>query len=46
MIAICSAFLSHTFSLSGLYPYVGYMVQHIGATDDKDRAGESWMRFH
>lgn len=45
MIAISAAFLSHTFSLTGLYPYVGYMVEHVGATDDKDRAGGSWLSF-
>lgn len=40
MLAIATGLISHSYCLSSLFPYVGYMVQHIGVTDDKDEAGE------
>lgn len=40
MIAISGALVTHGFCLSSLYPYLGYMVRQLGATDDKDAVGE------
>ncbi|CAN0223141.1 unnamed protein product [Pylaiella littoralis] len=39
MLAIAIGLVSHSYSLTNLFPYVGYMVQHLGVTDDKDEAG-------
>ena len=39
MLALAIGLVSHSYSLSSLFPYVGYMVQHLGVTDDKDEAG-------
>ena len=41
MLALAVGLVSHSYSLSSLFPYVGYMVQHLGITDDKDEAGQS-----
>lgn len=40
MLAIAIGLISHSYSLSSLFPYVGYMVQQLGVADDKDEAGE------
>lgn len=40
MLAISISLVSHSYALTSLFPYVGYMVQHLGITDDKDEAGE------
>ncbi len=45
MLAIAVGLISHSYSLSNLFPYVGYMVQHLGVTDDKDEAGQSLVIF-
>ncbi|CAM9181363.1 unnamed protein product [Choristocarpus tenellus] len=39
MLVISWALLSHSFALSSLFPYVGYMVQDIGVARSKDEAG-------
>ncbi|CAM9287714.1 unnamed protein product [Ectocarpus sp. 8 AP-2014] len=39
MLAIAIGLVSHSYALTSLFPYVGYMVQHLGVTDDKDEAG-------
>ena len=41
MLAISIGLVSHSYALTSLFPYVGYMVQHLGITDDKDEAGQS-----
>lgn len=41
MIAISTGLISHSYALTNLFPYVGFMVQGMGVTDDKDKAGES-----
>lgn len=40
MLAISMGLISHGYVLTSLFPYVGYMVQHLGVTDDKDEAGK------
>lgn len=40
MVAISTGLVAHSYALSSLFPYVGYMVQHLGVTDDKDEAGK------
>lgn len=40
MLAISIGLVSHSYVLTSLFPYVGYMVQHLGVTDDKDEAGQ------
>ena len=32
--------VAHSYALSSLFPYAGYMVQYLGVTDDKDEAGK------
>eukprot|EP00752_Nemacystus_decipiens_P011400 g10125.t2 len=39
MLAIAIGLVSHSYSLSSLFPYVGYMVQQLGVAGDKDEAG-------
>ncbi|CAB1117719.1 unnamed protein product [Ectocarpus sp. CCAP 1310/34] len=39
MLALAIGLVSHSYSFSSLFPYVGYMVQHLGVTDDRDEAG-------
>eukprot|EP00903_Cladosiphon_okamuranus_P009002 g8611.t1 len=39
MLAIAIGLVSHSYSLSSLFPYVGYMVQQLGVAEDKDEAG-------
>ncbi|CAM9128529.1 unnamed protein product, partial [Hapterophycus canaliculatus] len=39
MLAIAIGLVSHSYALTSLFPYVGYMVQHLGVTHDKDEAG-------
>ncbi|CAM9514082.1 unnamed protein product [Discosporangium mesarthrocarpum] len=39
MMAISLALLSHSFAISSLFPYVGYMVQDLGMAKTKDEAG-------
>ncbi|CAN0142038.1 unnamed protein product [Ascophyllum nodosum] len=39
MLAIATGLVSHSYALSSLFPYIGYMVQYLGVTDDKDEAG-------
>lgn len=41
MLAIAIGLVSHSYSLSSLFPYVGYMVQQLGVAEDKDEAGQS-----
>lgn len=40
MLAIAIGLVSHSYSLSSLFPYVGYMVQQLGVAEDKDEAGQ------
>lgn len=40
MVVIAISLVTGAYSLCNLFPYVGYMVQHLGATDDKDEAGK------
>lgn len=40
MMAMAIGLTSHSFCLTNLFPYAGYMVRHMGVTDDKDAAGE------
>lgn len=40
MVAIATCLVAHAYALRSLFPYVGYMVQHLGVTDDKDEAGK------
>lgn len=44
MIAIAVGLVSHSYALTSLFPYVGYMVQSLGITDDKDEAGQSVLQ--
>lgn len=41
MLAIAIGLISHSYSLSSLFPYVGFMVQQLGVAQDKDEAGQS-----
>lgn len=43
MLAIAIGLVSHSYALTSLFPYVGYMVQSLGVTDDKDEAGQSML---
>lgn len=43
MLAIAVGLVSHSYALTSLFPYVGYMVQNLGVTDDKDEAGQSML---
>lgn len=43
MLAIAVGLVSHAYALTSLFPYVGYMVQSLGVTDDKDEAGQSML---
>ena len=40
MAAIAIGLVAHSYALTSLFPYVGYMVQFLGVTDDKDEAGK------
>ncbi|CAN0535105.1 unnamed protein product, partial [Laminaria digitata] len=40
MVAIAICLVTAMYTLSSLFPYAGYMVQHLGVTDDKDEAGK------
>lgn len=40
MLAISIGLVGHSYALTSLFPYVGYMVEHLGVTDDKDEAGQ------
>lgn len=40
MVVIATCLVAHAYALRSLFPYVGYMVQHLGVTDDKDEAGK------
>ena len=40
MLALSLALLAHGYALTSLFPYVGYMVGHLGATENKDAAGK------
>ncbi|CAM9131751.1 unnamed protein product, partial [Laminaria digitata] len=40
MVAIAICLVAHAYALCSLFPYVGYMVQHLGVTGDKDEAGK------
>ena len=44
MVAIAMCLLAHAYALCSLFPYVGYMVRFLGATDDKDEAGKIFTR--
>lgn len=41
MLSIAVGLVSHSYALTSLFPYVGYMVQSLGVTDDKDKSGQS-----
>lgn len=40
MVAIAVCLVTVAYALCNLFPYVGYMVQDLGTTDDKDEAGK------
>ena len=40
MVAIVICIVTVIYTLCNLIPYAGYMVQHLGVTDDKDEAGK------
>ena len=40
MVAISLCLVTVAYSICNLFPYAGYMVQHLGVTDDKDEAGK------
>ena len=40
MMAISVCLVTVAYALCNLFPYVGYMVQDLGVTDDKDGAGK------
>ena len=44
MTAIAMCLLFHSYALCSLFPYVGYMVRFLGATEDKDEVGELCAR--
>lgn len=46
MMAMAIGLTSHSFCLTNLFPYAGYMVRSMGMTDDKDAAGESSAIIH
>lgn len=43
ILAIAIGLVSHSYALTSLFPYAGYMVQQLGATDDKDKSGQSTL---
>lgn len=45
MLAIAVVLVSHSYALTSLFPYVGYMVQSLGISDDKDEAGQSVLAY-
>ena len=45
MVAISMGLVVHSYALTNLFPYVGYMVQSLGVTDDKDEAGKLKRAF-
>lgn len=40
MVAIAISIVTVMYTLCNLFPYAGYMVRHLGVTDDKDEAGK------
>ena len=40
MVAIALCLVTVAYALCNLFPYAGYMVRQLGATDDKDESGE------
>ncbi|CAN0113599.1 unnamed protein product [Ectocarpus sp. 12 AP-2014] len=39
MLAMATGLVSHSYTVTSLFPYVGYMVEHLGVAGDKDQAG-------
>lgn len=40
MLAIMASLVSYLIAQISVYAYAGYMVEHLGVVDDKDKAGE------
>ena len=45
MVAVGFCTVTVTYTLCSLFAYVGYMVQYLGVTDDKDEAGK-FAKYH
>ena len=39
MLAMTTGLVSHSYTVTSLFPYAGYMVEHLGVAEDKDQAG-------
>ena len=44
MLAIMTSLVSYLVVQMSLYAYAGYMVEHLGVVDDKDKAGETRLQ--
>lgn len=46
MVVIVTCLVTEMYTLCNLFPYAGYMIQHLGVAHDKDEAGEfAWDRL-
>lgn len=46
MVVIVTCLVTEMYTLCNLFPYAGYMVQHLGVADDKDESGQfAWVRL-
>ena len=43
MTAIMACIISQQVVLMRVFAYSGFMVEYLGAVDDKDKAGETWV---
>ena len=44
MLAIMISLVSYLVVQISVFAYAGYMVEHLGVVDDKDKAGETRLR--
>lgn len=40
MMALAMCLISHMYTQSSQFAYVGYMVEYLGVVEDKDQVGE------
>ena len=43
MTAIMAGLVSQQVVIMSIFAYAGFMVEYLGAVDDKDQAGETWL---
>ena len=43
MMAIMVGLISQQVVRMSIFAYAGFMVEYLGAVDDKDKAGETWL---